>query len=128
MKLPSFKLNLVNVMNIAGALVVFYLAVVLGQTIMRNYALDQQIQEIKRQTVALEDHRDTLAYNIQYYQTEAFKEREARAKLGLQLPGEQVVILPQPAATPVPAPGDGNKPKRKPNFQQWLDFLAGRAS
>jgi cell division protein FtsB len=128
MKLPrvsQFKPNLVNVLNLIGALVIISLVVTLGQTIMRNYTLNKQIIELRTQINRLQDQRDELAYNIEYYKTESFQQREARAKLGLQLPGEQVVVLPRPSATPTPGPDATKAIKKKSNFQQWLDFLAG---
>jgi cell division protein FtsB len=119
------KLNLVTFLNIAGALVIVYLVVVLGQTIKRNYDLNRQIDGMRSQITLLEDQKDTLAYNIRYYQTDSFREREARAKLGLQLPGENVVILPHPTASQAPQ-ATGPATKRKSNLQQWLDFLSGK--
>ncbi|HSX01287.1 MAG TPA: septum formation initiator family protein [Candidatus Saccharimonas sp.] len=119
------KFNLVTVLNVAGFLVIVYLCVVLGQTIKHNYDLNQQIASMKGQITLLQDQRDTLSYNTQYYQTDSFREREARAKLGLQLPGESVVILPKPASD-APAPVATTTAKPRPNLQQWLDFLTGR--
>jgi cell division protein FtsB len=126
-RLPRFEFNLVNLLNVAGAVAIIYLVVILGQTIMRNYDLNTQITDLKGQIALLQDQKDQLAYNIQYYQTDSFQQREARAKLGLQMPGEQVVVLPKPSATPVAAAADTKPAKKKSNFQQWLDFLGGNS-
>ena len=92
---------------------------------VHNYQLQKQIDALAQQNTSLSSQNDTLNYNLQFYQTDAFRDREARAKLGLQAPGESLIILPHPSdvataqqkATPVPKP--------KPNFSQWLDFLRG---
>ena len=125
MKMP--RPTMANFVNVVGALVIVYLVVVLGETILRNYKLNQQANELKGQMIMLQDQKDELAYNIQFYKTDSFREREARAKLGLQLPGENVIILPR---TPTPAPGSSPSETKttikKGNFAQWVDFLTGR--
>jgi len=124
--LPTFKLNMVNLLNAVGIVVIIYLVVILGQTIIKNYALNKQIDDLKAQTTQLQDQKDALAYNIQYYKTDSYQQREARAKLGLQLPGETVVALPTPDVVTAPVPETEAKPaKKKTNMQQWFDFLAG---
>ncbi len=128
MKVPGFmkfKLNMVNLLNLVGAVVIIYLLVILGQTIKHNYDLNSQIDSLRGEITRLQDQKDELAYNIQYYKTNSFQEREARAKLGLQLPDENVVILPKPSATPAPAADTTKLHQKKSNFQQWLDFLSG---
>jgi cell division protein FtsB len=128
MKRPAFnfKFTSVNAINVVGSIIVLYLLVVLAQTVKRNYDLGRQIDDLKGQVTTLQDQKDELAYNIQYYNTDSFRDREARSKLGLQLPGENVVIVPHD--TPAPTAATTTKPpaKARTNFQQWLDFLAGR--
>jgi cell division protein FtsB len=126
-RLPKIQLNLVNFLNLAGIVVIVSLVVTLGQTVKRNYDLNKQITDLQGQMTLLQNQRDELSYNIQYYKTDSFQEREARAKLGMQLPGEQVVVLPKPTATPAPAVDTSKAAKKKSNFQQWLDFLGGNS-
>jgi cell division protein FtsB len=113
--------------QIIGLVVIVYLVVYLVQTIKHNYELQRQISDLQGQISSLKDESDTLKYQIQYYNSDSYKEKQARAKLGLQQPGEGVIILPhsqQPATTPAPKP----KPlPKKTNLQQWVDFLAGRS-
>jgi cell division protein FtsB len=125
MTLPKIKLTGINLINLIGVIVILNLVIILAQTIQRNYKLNQQLDDLKVQTAMLEDQKSQLEYNIRYYGTDAFREREARAKLGLQLPGESVIIIPR--TSPKAAPKDAQKaaPDRS-NLQQWFDFLAGR--
>ncbi|HSH31107.1 MAG TPA: septum formation initiator family protein [Candidatus Saccharimonadales bacterium] len=101
-----------------------YLAVVLVQTVQRNYRLKRQISQLEERIEALGRENEELSYRIQYYQTDSFKEKEARANLGLQAPGEGVIILPK---TPPPASAGAGEQKAKPasNFKQWWEFLFG---
>ena len=125
---PRFKFTGTNLINLVGAAIVVYLIVVLGQTIKRNYDLGRQIQALKAQMNVLQSQNDELSYNIQYYKTDSFRDRQARSQLGLQLPGENVVIIPNdtPAPTPTVTPVKTVVPKS--NLQQWLNFLGGTNS
>lgn len=119
------KLTGNNAFNALGAVLIIYLVVVLAQTIKHNYTLGKQIEQLNSQITLLQDQKDQLAYSIQYYNTNSFRDREARSKLGLQLPGENVVIIPRPSPTPPPA-GAANASAKRSNLQQWFDFLGGR--
>ena len=117
----------IDVLNGAGILIALYLAAVLSQTIYYNYTLNRHIETLRGEISLLEAQQERLNYNIAYYKTDSFKDREARAKLGLQLPGEGVLILPNPHQSGVPSPINGIKPvPTKSNFGQWLDFLGGK--
>jgi cell division protein FtsB len=125
---PKFTITGSTLLNAAGAVIIVYLLVVLGETVKRNYDMNRQITDLQAQITLLQDQKDALSYNVQYYNTDSFRDREARAKLGLQLPGENVVIIPH--STPAPAPTTAGPAKvsgPKSNLQQWLDFLGGRS-
>jgi cell division protein FtsB len=125
MNLPKIKLTGTNILNIIGAIVIINLVVILAQTISRNYKLNQQIDALNSQVALLNDQKDQLDYSIQYYNTEAFRDREARAKLGLQQPGENVIIIPRTSPTPTPPPAGAQATAKRSNLQQWFDFLSG---
>jgi cell division protein FtsB len=127
MKLPRLQLTGSSIVNVVGLVIVVYLLVMLGETIHRNYTLGRQINTLKAQIALLQDQKDELAYNIEYYKTDSFRDREARSKLGLQLPGENVVIIPHTTPEPSVAPEASKKASgKRSNLQQWLDFLGGR--
>ncbi len=108
---------------ILGLIVAIYLSVLLIETVKRNYDLKQQISQMETDIQTLKTQNDELKYQTAYYQTEAFKEKEARAKLGLQAPGESVIYLPKQQTA---ADSDAQKKaKGKSNLQQWKEFLFG---
>lgn len=121
------KLTPIDFFNLVGIVLAVYLASVLGQTIYQNYMLNRRIETLNGEIGLLKAQQEQLTYSIAYYKTDSFKDREARAKLGLQLPGENVLILPSPAQngpavkSGVQAPGTV-----KSNFGQWIDFLTGK--
>jgi cell division protein FtsB len=128
MRVPRFRITGSSVVNVLGAVVIVYLLVVLGETIQRNYQLGHQIDALRQQIGLLKDQKDALAYDIQYYKTNSFRDREARSQLGLQLPGENVVIIPRssPAADPSADTAPHKAAPTQSNLQQWLNFLSGR--
>ena len=116
-----------NILNLVGVAMVVYLVVVLAQTVVHNYDLQKRIDALNSQIVTLGDQRDELTYNLQFYQTGSFQEREARAKLGLQKPGESLIILAHPSDIVAQQTATKPKPPAKSNLAQWLDFLRGKS-
>lgn len=118
----------IDVINVAGILIAVYLAAVLAQTIYQNYTLNRQIETLRGQIDLLKAQQDQLRYSITYYKTDSFREREARAKLGLQLPGEGVLILPNPRVSDEKSASSTQTGPRNSNWGQWMDFLGGKSS
>ncbi len=114
-------------------LFIFYVLFLLGRAILTNYNLKNTIVKLQDQIVALEQQKKDLDNLILYYQSTAFKELEARKKLGLKAPGEKVMILPIPvtSATNFPeevrheqkAVAGTNQNKDAPNWQLWWQFF-----
>lgn len=129
MKVPKFKITGSSITNVAGTLVIVYLVVLLGQTIKHNYDLGQQVQGLKQQISLLDEQKDALNYQIQYEQTDSAMDRAARQQLDLQLPGENVIIIPNdsPKPTPTPQATPTKATVSKSNFQQWVDFMMGKS-
>lgn len=112
-------------LNLIGVVIVIYLGILLVRAVKHNYEYRQKITALEREMGNLQDERDELKYKIQYYQTDAYKERQARAKLGLQAPGENIIILPpQTAQKDQPANPKPTVPP-KSNLEQWWEFLFG---
>lgn len=115
-----------RLVGIAGLAASIYLAVVLIQTIRHNASLKTEISQLEKEVNQLKEDKEELTYRLQYYQTDAFKEKEARAKLGLQKPGENLVILPRETQADKEAEAAKAKPKAKvPNWILWWRFLFG---
>lgn len=104
-----------------------YLGVSTLGVIAKNYRLQQQVDELTAQNEILRLQNQQLEYEITYFQTDAFVELEAREKLGLQAPGEKVVIFPDrvpgPAKPPEPEPELSIEETVVDNMKQWLYFL-----
>lgn len=75
-------------------LVAIYIFVILGRAIWMNWALKKEVDQIKKENIALQEKNHNLKNLITYYQSDSFKELEARDKLGLKKPDEKVILVP----------------------------------
>jgi cell division protein FtsB len=72
---------------------VIYTFVLLGRSVLVNFKLQRQIKDIQGGILSVKDQNQNLENLILYYQTDSFREVEARRKLGLKKPGEKVFIV-----------------------------------
>jgi cell division protein FtsB len=111
-------------------LVAVYLIFLLGRAVYQNYLVRERIANIEESIEALKAQNKRLENLIAYYQTETFRELEARSKLGLKKPGETVVALPENSDEEAPS---GPSPVRtqgefeKPNYIKWWEYLFGES-
>ena len=112
--------------NLIGAAIALWILLALIQTVKHNYDLEKQIDTLRQKISLLQAQKDELSYNIAYYNTDSFKQRQARARLGLQQPGENVIILPSPSPSASPIVDVAKAKARRSNLRQWIDFLLGK--
>lgn len=96
----------------------------------RNYGLQKEVDQKRRQLELAELQKDSLELQQRYYQTNEYKELAARESLGLVMPGEKLLILPEnsEAAKKADAPTvalTAPTPESTSNLEQWLNFLFG---
>jgi len=84
-------------LNLASKVIIFifviYTLFLLGKSLFTNYELRQSIQKLNEQIATLEQQKKDLNNLILYYQSDSFKELEARRKLGLKKPDEKVYLV-----------------------------------
>lgn len=123
-----FSLN-----NLVYLLVVALAFVIVWQTalvILDNYALQQEVDDLKEEVALLELENQKLSFNIEYYKTDAYLDLAARENFNLKSPGEKVVYVPRaqitdPEESTDTAEGQNNIDSAS-NVDQWLYFLFGR--
>lgn len=96
----------------------------------RNYGLQKEVDQKRRQLELAELQKDSLELQQRYYQTNEYKELAARESLGLVMPGEKLLILPEnsEAAKKADAPTvalTAPAQESTSNLEQWLNFLFG---
>lgn len=107
--------------------IIGYAGFVLFQSIYFNYQASQKIKDLNQRLAEIAQTKLSLEALIAYYQTDTFRELEARKKLGLKMPGEKVVKVEIEKKEEQTIPQNVlSKEKEKPNWQRWVDFLAGK--
>ncbi len=109
-----------------------YLSVILIRSIINNYAINQKIAQSRAEINQLEQNNKKLKQKIKYYQSDIFKEIEARAKLGYQKQGEKVIILPktkknqQDDSDIISLDINQKNPSPTPHYLEWWQIFFGK--
>jgi cell division protein FtsB len=96
------------------------------KSVVRRVEVEREISALKNDIKSLEGKNEDLAKLINYFQTPEFKEREARLRLGLQKPGENVVVIPGLGEN---GPGVTNTSTESifvPNWKKWVNYFFGQ--
>lgn len=78
---------------IVNIVVLLFLGMTLGREYVRTHEIQKEINALETQAQQLSARNITLSELKTAVQTESFIEREARLKLGMKKPGEQVFII-----------------------------------
>ncbi len=90
----------------------------IGQSLIRRAEVNREVERLQADIDSYESQSQELSELLRYLGTEEYQEREARLRLGLKLPGEQVVVIPGlgGAETGQSEPADA----ALSNWQRWL--------
>jgi cell division protein FtsB len=105
---------------------VLYLLFVVGKTVFENYKSNQDILVEQTKLNNLRQEVASLRDQNNYFETQSFKEKEAREKLGYIAPGEKVVSLPYDTKEEKAADSQLAETQLKvPNYRLWMDYFFG---
>ncbi len=79
---------------VVGLIILVFISVSFTKELLRRYKINQEISDLQTEVETLEERNAELAEVIQYLNSSAWQEKEARTKLNLQEEGETVVITP----------------------------------
>lgn len=114
-----------NFSNFLILLLIFYFLFSVGRSIFSSYQDRKSIEEKKIEISELRKQVTFLENQNLYFQTQSFREKEARKKLGMIKPGENVVALERGGS------GDSstvirNKTEiKEPNIYKWWRYFFG---
>lgn len=107
-------------------LFIIYLFFVVGKSIWTNYNSNKDIEAEEEKVAVLEDEILGMRNEINYFQTQSFKEKEAREKLGYKAPGEKVLSLPMDKEEEKVADKElGEVEIKTPNYRIWWKYFFG---
>lgn len=90
---------------------------------LRSRALAREIQTLEQQSAEIAAHNKGLASSAGTTGSPDALEREARLKLGLQKPGENVVVVEPPHETQRPGVRAYGAPSSGSNAARWLQYF-----
>ena len=105
------------------------------KSIQTNYGLQKQVVQLQQENRVQSLKNADLALQSEYYSTNQYLEVTARENLGLGMPGETELLIPQSVALahtvkePQSAQASSEVPKQpfwERNFQAWIDFFLHR--
>ena len=99
------------------------------EMMQRNYALQKEVDAMRRELVLTELQRDSLELQKRYLQTDEYRELAVRESMGLVMPGEKKLILAdngiQEDGTTTQGVSVAAAADSGSNIEQWLNFLFG---
>ena len=116
---------------LANLAILFVVGVSTVRETYRGWTVDNEIQNLQDQAEQLEGHKLELSNLASAMQSSQYVELQAREKLGMAKPGENVVILEGVAATATPwnlGQGDlhlsrTSLPDTESNPSKWLRYF-----
>ena len=108
---------------VTGLLILVFLAVafITIQLYWQKREVDSEIARLQAQADSLSTESQQLSELIQYLNTPEYKEKEAREKLNLKRPGEQVVVLPDESQNGGDVAGANLNPGSNP--LKWFKYF-----
>jgi len=121
-----WKFNIPPLLFVA-LLALIYLIFATAKIIWNNMQFSRQLKEVQVQIEKLETENEKISEQVLYYQSDSFKEKEARIKFGLVKPGEKVLQVP-PEKKPIELPKPIESKPEQSNWQKWLDYFFKKES
>lgn len=95
-------------------------------TLQKNYKYQRQVDENNQRIELTKLQNKTYEYQQAYFKSDEFLELSARAKLGLALPGEHLVLLPSSESVKDTVSEQKTTiitANAESNFARWMRFL-----
>ncbi len=99
------------------------IAVGIARSVQRRSDIAEQVSALRRDIGTYESKRQELDRILRYVGTAEYREREARLRLGLKKPGEEVVVIPGLKGKTRGGETPAETPSEIPNWQRWLRYF-----
>lgn len=114
--------------------IVILFLVNISRSIYKNHSIKKQIADLKEEINTLENEKLNLQNRILYYETETYKELEAREHLNYKKKGENVIVYlsdenttntEQSVKHNISQEEKENQADGTPNWQKWMKYIFG---
>jgi len=107
-------------LKFAVGVVILYLFYVVGKTLYQSYLVRKEVDNLEVTITELQQSNKELSEKIIYYGSPSFRERIARERMGLQKPGEEVIVILPEAKSKV---AEKDPEDSLPNYEKWWKFF-----
>jgi len=112
---------------LVAAVAIIAIGVGMTNGLMRQSELQQEIAKLQNDINSFQNKNNQLNDLIQYLGTPEFKEREARLRLSLQKPGENVVVIPNLSNQILDQSNNSALTiDQSSNWQKWINYFFGK--
>ena len=108
-----------NKFLLVALLVAILFAVGFARVYVKNYSSIKEIEQLEQEAKRLETEKVSLLGLLDYVQSDAYVEEEARKNLQYKKPGEEVVVFKDPQSTAENKTSD----EYKSNLVLWWEYF-----
>ncbi|MFA6296670.1 MAG: septum formation initiator family protein [Patescibacteria group bacterium] len=115
-----------RLITVFGLVCIIFIAMGLVRELVNRYMVNQEIEKMQAEINTLERKNQELGGLVDYLNTDAFKEIQARQNLGMQKDGETAVSIesmPDNINTVAELPQDNNDSSDKTNMEKWWNYF-----
>lgn len=116
------SINYNKVIKTIGFIAFFYAFFALYKALYENYTISQKVKNLEAEVLILQQKNKEVESLNAYYQTDSFKEKEARARLSLARPGETILIIPGQKEEEIKQI-ENDKKIPKTNWDLWYEYF-----
>ncbi|MBI5466549.1 MAG: septum formation initiator family protein [Candidatus Kerfeldbacteria bacterium] len=127
-KLDFWSLVTSRIFFAIAAVMLTVVGIGVTRSLIRRAEVQKEVTALQQEIRTLEGKNEEFRRFINYYNTPEFREREARLRLGLQKPGEKVVVIPNLSSinSPPAAQAAAEQENKVSNWRLWLEYFWGR--
>lgn len=108
-------------------IIVFAMGSALVRELYREYKIKREINSLKAEIESMQKDNYELSQFLDYYQTDQYKEAEARRRLNLKAEGEKVVMIDNAQGNYEETQKTAQQADSIPNYRKWWNyFFAGK--
>jgi cell division protein FtsB len=124
-KKKSFGRYSLQILSALVLVVVFVMGSALARELYREYQIKKEIDSLKGQIASMQKDNYELSQFLDYYQTDQYKESEARKRLNLKADGEKVVMIDgsQAEVEEKQKAAAAEQASRLPTYQKWWNYF-----
>jgi len=127
MKNPNKKITKLfyspKFITLVGFIILILISIPLVKNISKRYAINQEVMDLENEIKDLESKNRDFKSFVSYLESDQFVEEQARLKLGLKKPGEDVVVLKEDLNASSSIANALNENLNISNPQRWWSYF-----